>query len=482
MSNTLSASIRRQIIEFDPGLPDSASISQFCLHLGISRPSYYKVKKRYIAEGNKALNPHSRAPKTAVRIYGDQTKDLVLRIRQRMAKAGWDHGPQSIWFEGVDSDEFGERIPSVATIGRILAEAGVTKTNARKRPRRAWMRFSRSFPMEMWQIDGLEYRLFDEDGTKATIYQLLDDGTRFDVGTLCFDRPENGDDAIATLRAAFAEYGVPQELLSDNGLSFNQARRGNIGGTEIFLAEHGCRGITGRTWHPETQGKNERSHQTLTRFLDAHAPKNLEQLAKLLVRYREHYNHRRRHQSLKVGSTHLTPAQAWEAGEHHGSDRIPIDIAQLQATAAAYRDKQLAHKAAEPSGDTGGELLATQQQSQEALPAQTGKLRDQPKDLVRINRTNPQIYHRGRIFKVPTHLVGEHQLVTTATAFTMFSTLDGEESLYFPLPVRVASSKRLMPLWQVHGARIREPRPAWVLKRIEYEKQHYEQEPAARSA
>ncbi len=91
----------------------------------------------------------------------------------------------------------------------------------------------------------------------------------------------------------------------------------------------------------------------------------------LLVRFREHYNHRRRHQSLKVGSTHLTPAQAWEAGEHRGSDGTPIDIAQLHATHAAYRDKQLAHRAAEPSGDRGGALLARQQQSQEALPAQT---------------------------------------------------------------------------------------------------------------
>lgn len=478
MSNTLSAPIRRQIIEFDPGLPDSLSISQFCRQLGITRPSYYKVKKRYIAEGNKALNPHSRAPKTAVKIYGDPTKELVLRIRQRMAAAGWDHGPQSIWFEGVDTGEFGKQIPSVATIGRILAEAGVTKTNARKRPRRAWMRFSRSFPMEMWQIDGLEYRLFDQDATKATIYQLLDDGTRFDVGTRCFARPENSDDAITTLRAAFEEYGVPQETLSDNGLSFNQARRGTIGATETFMAEHGCRGITGRIWHPQTQGKNERSHQTLTRFLDAHTPKNLEELTKLLVRFREHYNHRRRHQALKVGSTHLTPAQAWEAGEHRGSDGTPIDIAVLQAKAAAYKAGKLARDAAEPAGGTGGEILAVQQRAQEALPAQTGRLRDQPEDLVQITRTNPQIYHRGRIFKVPTHLIGEHQLVTTATAFTMFSTLDGEESLYFPLPVRVASSKRLIPLWQVHGARIREPRPAWVLKRIEYAGQHYAQEPA----
>ena len=69
--------------------------------------------------------------------------------------------------------------------------------------------------------------------------------------------------------------------------------------------------------------------------------------------------------------------------------------------------------------------------------------------------------------------MGTYQLVTTATGFTLFSTTDGAESLFFPLPVRVASSKRLVPLWQVHGARIRDPHPAWILKRIEYENDHY---------
>ena len=66
----------------------------------------------------------------------------MLRLRERLRKSGWDNGPQSIWFEGVDTAEFGEAIPSVATIGRILAEAGMTKTNPRKQPRGAWMRFA----------------------------------------------------------------------------------------------------------------------------------------------------------------------------------------------------------------------------------------------------------------------------------------------------------------------------------------------------
>src|SRR5690606_19812946 len=100
---------------------------------------------------------------------------------------------------------------------RILSEAGVTQRNPRKRPRKSWLRFARSHPMELWQIDGLEYRLFDQNATKAMIYQLVDDGSRFDVGTRCFEQLENARDAMETLMAAFATYGVPQQLLSDNG-------------------------------------------------------------------------------------------------------------------------------------------------------------------------------------------------------------------------------------------------------------------------
>lgn len=473
MPNTLTASIRRQIIEFNPDLPDAVSISEFCKQLAISRPSYYKVKKRYLAEGNGALNPHSRAPKTPARVHGDQTTVVVLRLRERLRKSGWDNGPQSIWFEGVDTAVFGETIPSVATIGRILTEAGVTKTNPRKRPRSAWMRFARSFPMEMWQLDGLEYRLFDPDGTKALIYQLLDDGTRFDVGTQAFARLENGDDAIAALQGAFDVYGVPQQLLSDNGVAFNQSRRGVIGQTELFLAAMGCHGITGSVRHPQTQGKNERSHQTLIRFLDAHTPTTLDQLSKLLVKYREHYNYRRRHQSLKIGSTYLTPAQAWEAGEHRGSDGTPIDIAVLEAAAMTYKNRGIALDAA-ASREVTGMVIIAPRQSTEAVPERVVRLLDVPEDVVEIRRTNPQIYYRGRIFKVPTYLVGTYQLVTTATGFTLFDSIDGAESLFFPLPVRVASSKRLVPFWQVSGARIRKPHPAWDRKRIEYDNDHYQ--------
>jgi hypothetical protein len=192
-----------------------------------------------------------------------------------------------------------------------------------------------------------------------------------------------------------------------------------------------------------------------------------------LVKYREHYNYRRRHQALKISTTYLTPGQAWEAGEHRGSDGVPIDITVLEAAAMTYKDRQIAQDAAASREVTSMVTIAPLQPT-EPVPARVVRLQEQFDDVVEIRRTNPQIYYRGRILKVPTYLVGPHQLVTNDSGFTLFDTSDGAESLFFPLPVRVASSKRLVPLWQVSGGWIRNPHPSWELKRIEYDNDHYQ--------
>ena len=40
------------------------------------------------------------------------------------------------------------------------------------------------------------------------------------------------------------------------------------------------------------------------------------------------------------------------------------------------------------------------------VPERVARLQEQFDDVVEIHRTNPQIYYRGRIFTVPTYLVG----------------------------------------------------------------------------
>lgn len=468
MSRSLSPSVRRQIIAYDPASSDAVSVSEFCRSLGISRPSFYKVRDRFQTEGNAALNPRSRAPKRAAHVYDEDTAKIVLKVRTRLTGKGWDAGPKSIWHVCVDEALFASHIPSVSTIARVLSSAGVVDKNPRKRPRSSYIRFQRSAAMEMWQLDALEYKLFDAEAqnerTKIAIYQLLDDSTRFDVGTSVYAGFENGDDAVDMVTRAVEMYGVPQELLSDNGAAFNLSRQGAVTQLQRTLADRGCLSITGSFRSPTTQGKNERSHQTLCRFLNAHSPATLERVQELLIEYREHYNHRRHHQSLPG---EMTPGQAWEAVEHRPSDCIPIPHSDLIAKALAYKDQALADAAKPGDGLT----------AEDPQHMASGRLRELPDEIV-INRQNPQIYLHGKIIKVPIHLVGTYVPVLTDTEYTLFDVRDGAESIGFPFPLDTKQrAGRMILLWQVRGARIRDPKPGWLQKQREYEARHYPSQP-----
>lgn len=141
------------------------------------------------------------------------------------------------------------------------------------------------------------------------------------------------------LANAIAAHGAPQEVLSDNSSAFNQLRQGTIGAVEIFLASHDSKPISGLPGKPSTQGKNERSHQTLMRFLDAQRSATIDQLRQEIRRFRNQYNSRRPHLSL----SDTTPAKAWNLVEHTPATQ-PIPMAVLGAKAREYQQARLQRK------------------------------------------------------------------------------------------------------------------------------------------
>ena len=236
MPRPLTPETRRQIIEFDPTAPGAPSIQEFCLRLKISRRSFYNIRDRYSQESEASLHPHSSAPKTPHRTYDPTLTATLLSIRARLKKAGWDYGPISIYYEGTTAGELQPPVPSVSTIARMLRAAGAVESNPKKRPKTSMVRFQRGQAMQLWQIDAFIYKLHNTNQTPVTIYQLIDDATRFDVGTCVFPNRENSRDALAAVKQAINNHGVPHELLSDNGLAFNQLRRGLVGPLESYLA------------------------------------------------------------------------------------------------------------------------------------------------------------------------------------------------------------------------------------------------------
>lgn len=167
-----------------------------------------------------------------------------------------------------------------------------------KRPRASYRRFRYPDPNGCWQLDGFECRLDDEAGSKRCVLQVEDDHSRFILASHVA-RAETSDAAITVVAEAIRRHGAPARFLTDNGAAFNQSRRGGTSQLETDLKRQGVAPITGRPGKPTTQGKNERLHQTIQRFLDAHRPiRTASRLATLVDKFDDYYNTQRAHQAL----------------------------------------------------------------------------------------------------------------------------------------------------------------------------------------
>jgi hypothetical protein len=166
-------------------------------------------------------------------------------------------------------------------------------------------------------MDGYDYKL--ADGTIAVVIEVIDDHSR--VMLDCHAAvSENAADAWAAFTTAAGRYGLPMQLLTDNGTAFNGSRRGWTSRLEAGCADLGVHTIASSVNHPQTCGKSERGHGTGRRWL-ARQPTatSVTALQELLDHYREIYNNRR-HQSLDG----LTPNQAWAVAPVSGPAGDPL--------------------------------------------------------------------------------------------------------------------------------------------------------------
>uniref|UniRef100_UPI001E48835D integrase core domain-containing protein n=1 Tax=Nocardioides flavus (ex Wang et al. 2016) TaxID=2058780 RepID=UPI001E48835D len=290
--------------------PDNAprgAVSTFCAEHEISRKSFYELRKRVRAEGPAAvLEPRSRRPTTSPNRLTDEVKKQALDVRAALEASGLDHGPISVHDKmramGLPV------VPSTASLSRIFREAGVARFEPRKRPRSAWRRFVYPAPNACWQLDATEYVL--TGGRPCVVFQLIDDHSRYALASHVASG-ETSEAAITVFDKAVAAHGVPQRLLSDNGIALKPSRRGYLGQLVEHVTRLGTEPITGKPYKPTTQGKNERFHQTLFRYLDKQPlADTLAELQAQIDAFDLIYNTQRPHQGLPG---RVTPQTAWDA-------------------------------------------------------------------------------------------------------------------------------------------------------------------------
>jgi putative transposase len=289
--------------------PDDAprgSVTAFCAEHEISRKSFYVLLKRAREDGQAAvLEPRSRRPKNSPSRIPDEVKEQAVGVRAVLEASGLDHGPISV-HDKMKTMGFA-RVPSVASLARIFRETGVARLEPKKKPRSAYRRFVYPAPNACWQLDATEYVL--AGGRKCVIFQLQDDHSRVAVTSHVADG-ETSEAALVVFKKGVAARGVPQRLLTDNGAALNPTRRGAEGQLVTYATSLGVEPMTGKPGKPTTQGKNERFHRTLFRWLDKQPiAETIAGLQSLVDEFDRIYNTERPHQALPG---RVTPQQAWE--------------------------------------------------------------------------------------------------------------------------------------------------------------------------
>ncbi|MFJ6054883.1 IS481 family transposase [Streptomyces sp. NPDC092307] len=282
---------------------DGAPVAQVARQAGASRQSVYSWVDRYHAGGLDALVDKSRRPHTSPHQVAAEVEALVCELRRSYPR----------WGARRIAHELGQRglvpAPGRSTVHRILTRHGLVNQQEQNH-RRVYRRWQRDAPMQLWQLD-LMGGVFLANGRECKLVTGIDDHSRFIVIAKVVAEP-SGRAVCTAFAEAMTAYGVPSEVLTDNGKQFT-GRFTKPAPAEV-LFERVCRenGITAgltKPRSPTTTGKIERFHKTLRRELLDHVGQFADQgTAQAAIDAWVHaYNHTRPHQSLAMA----TPASVF---------------------------------------------------------------------------------------------------------------------------------------------------------------------------
>ena len=294
------AKARRQVVrryrhlkEVSPTEREAAE--QAAREHGISPSTLHRWDKLHRQGGLKALLPQSKRPKTIQRYTPLWVKGLVVLLR---LQHGW--GQHRISAELKRRQVYSLSHRSVRKI--LDAQPGVTIRTYHPRGKSngiAYRRWGRSCPNDLWHID-FKGPLRLADGTEAEIVVLIDARSRYCVACVAHIGAFNTEQTQQVCQQAFAQFGLPRQILSDNGSVFSSRYEGGTTRLSDWLQQqHGIDHLQIQPYYPECNGKAEAFIKTLKReLLSRRRWADLADLQAALDRFVYYYNHYRGHSRL----------------------------------------------------------------------------------------------------------------------------------------------------------------------------------------
>jgi len=267
--------------------------------LGIPKTTFYRWYDRYLVAGADGLEDQAPMPSIVWNRIPDNIRDKLIEL----ALACPELSPRELAVRFTDTQGY---FVSESSVYRLLkAHNLITSPDFIVMKAASEFKDKTTAINQLWQTDFTYLKVIGWGWFYLST--ILDDYSRYVIAwKLCTTMSTR--DVTDTLERALVASGCGQanvvhkpRLLSDNGPSYISADLAE------WLGDKGMSHVRGAPYHPQTQGKIERWHQTLkNRILleNYFLPGDLRQQIETFI---DHYNHHRYHESLK----NLTPADVY---------------------------------------------------------------------------------------------------------------------------------------------------------------------------
>ncbi len=281
-----SPEFRRELVMLY--LEEGYSIVMLSEEFGCGKSTIGKWVKQYNEFGEDGLQNHFTNKKKSDKTVNTALKSQIIELK----KADKSRGVRRI------SDilkRFFLLKTSPETVRKTLHEEKLIDLPPKKRRKNISKPrfFERATPNQMWQTDICTFRLA---GKNAYLLGFIDDYSRYIVGMGLY-RSQTAANLLEVYRTAYGEYGVPKEMLTDNGRQYTNWR-----GTTNFekeLHKDRIKHIKSSPHHPMTLGKIERFWKTIQQeFLFRVQFDSFENARERLALWIKYYNYKRPHQGI----------------------------------------------------------------------------------------------------------------------------------------------------------------------------------------
>lgn len=295
------------------------TMTELCEQFGISRKTAYKWVRAYEREGPSGLAEQSRRPHSSPTATAPEVVKAVLQCRQDHPRWGpkklraylHRHEP-TLWRR--------HRWPGISTVARMLAQHGcieATSVGRRRWSTAASERIASTRPNMLWTVDYKgEFRT--GDGRWCYPLTVMDAFSRYLLRCDGFLGPTDAA-TQAAFRRAFATYGLPERIRSDNGTPFAAPGVAGLSPLAAWWIRLGIAVERIDRGHPEQNAEHERMHRTLKAETARPPGATLRHQQRRFATFRGEYNDERPHEALGLD----IPAAFYTASSRPYPRRLP---------------------------------------------------------------------------------------------------------------------------------------------------------------